>query len=692
MAKRPPNRLVAGSVRPTITDRHPVPTVAGGDVRPGPPTELTRAAHRWRRWAAAAAVAFVALWGVWWPRAVERPLLRGPHGQSVLADADSDEQWRLVRRALDAGTVRLRRVDDDDAPWGRINEWTSPTTLVGTAALRVTAAVTGRPVAAVDPLVRVWLGPTMALVTVLGLAAFGWVAGGWVTAGCWAAAWPASAVVTGMTRCGSVNRQATTLGLFTFTVACVAAGRAVVARAPVDRRRAVLWGAGLGTLCGLGLWAAASELLPIWFLVAGLAAWDVGGGAVGDRRAVDGRGGPGGGVVAFWRAWAVAGGVVTAAALAFEFGPGSPPGGPGLFHRHLEFLSAWHVGLWVGFGAVVEAWRWRRAGRPRRWWDRLVLTLGPVAWAAATAVWFRRFDWDHLHVVQDSRFQSMVGLVVEFQPYAGGGAGATVHSAVTDFGLLPLVPLALVGLAAANRPVGWRWLLVAAAVMSTLTLYESRWAGQLLAVLVVLSGLAAAARWGRWRPLLAVGLTVAATVPIWAFEVPIARNIGALHGDPLQSPYLVQMALAAAAGDVAAAAAIPAGGPAGADRRPVVLTDWDWGGVLAGTGTVRVVGSPYWSNLDGFADTVTLFTETSPAAFDALLKRRGVDCLIVPDAETMTASVYTAFLARTGVPPTEEQVAATAIWHVAADPDRPVVPSPRLAELEPRWRIVRFRR
>ena len=101
-----------------------------------------------------------------------------------------------------------------------------------------------------------------------------------------------------------------------------------------------------------------------------------------------------------------------------------------------------------------------------------------------------------------------------------------------------------------------------------------------------------------------------------------------------------------------------------------------------------MIGSQYWSNLSGFDDALTLFTETSPERFDALCRARSATCLIAPDADAMTAAVYVAYVARFGVAPTDEQVAATAIWHVAADFRRPTISAPHLATLKPDWRIV----
>jgi len=50
------------------------------------------------------------------------PMLRAPDGHYVLADPDSYMHWRLVTRALNGEGVRIRWMNEDNAPFGRMNE------------------------------------------------------------------------------------------------------------------------------------------------------------------------------------------------------------------------------------------------------------------------------------------------------------------------------------------------------------------------------------------------------------------------------------------------------------------------------------------------------------------------------------------------------------------------------------------
>ena len=69
-----------------------------------------------------AATAFI------WFRALQLPLLRAPDGHYVLTDPDSFVRWRLVEHALGGEGVRMHWIDEENAPYGHINAWTSPMT------------------------------------------------------------------------------------------------------------------------------------------------------------------------------------------------------------------------------------------------------------------------------------------------------------------------------------------------------------------------------------------------------------------------------------------------------------------------------------------------------------------------------------------------------------------------------------
>ena len=230
------------------------------------------------------AVAAISLIALFWARAIERPLLRAPAGD-VLADPDSYVQWRLVRRALAGEGVRIRWLNEDNAPIGRFNEWTSAQTIIAAAAVRAVRLVTASSLETAADQVKVWLGPTIALATMIILALAARSIGGWGLAGCWTLAWPLPSMVLAMTRCGNVSHQ----GLHLLLMAAMLAGAL---------NRSSRWprgfGIGLGIVCAIALWAAASELLPMWGLIAGLAVYDAW--ARRDDEAV----------MRFWKMWWIA--------------------------------------------------------------------------------------------------------------------------------------------------------------------------------------------------------------------------------------------------------------------------------------------------------------------------------------------------------------------------------------------------
>jgi hypothetical protein len=583
---------------------------------------------------------------------------------------------------MDEGVCRIRWINDDDAPTGRMNEWTSPMVILGKTAMTVVRMATGWPRQRADDFCRVWLGPAVALATLAVVAGMGRAAGGWALAGCWAIAWPVPYMIVGMTCCGNVNHQGFHLFLFALCAGLCIAGREQARRSPNGSAGAMRWGAALGLANAVAIWAAASELLPICVLTALLAAWDC---AHDDANRQLRR---------FWRGWWIYGLLGTAAALLFEFGPGSPPGGPGLLHNHLEFISIWDVGLWVLAAIGVE---WLRRWRISAPWRFGAWGAGSVILALVSAAALRHFMFFNLHVVQDPRFTQLVFAVSEFQPFFSAQTAG-----LAEFGLLPLVLLLLIRRRASaqnpaprNRRTTWAWLGVLTAVFLLLTLYEYRWAAYFATALVMLAGYAAAHRWPR-RPIVALGIIAVAVAPIWV-DIFLAAKNASLHGDLWQGPYVSHLGLEMAGRDISAALGSVPPGPITAnqhgsleDRRPIVLTSWTWGGYLAGDGYVRVVGSQYWSNLDGYEDTLRLFSTTSDEEFYRLCERRQISLALIPDPRTMIFTIAQACAARSGIWPKQERVFATALWRLASDPTTPTVPSPHMSQVEPQWRIVQI--
>jgi hypothetical protein len=124
--------------------------------------------------------------------------------------------------------------------------------------------------------------------------------------------------------------------------------------------------------------------------------------------------------------------------------------------------------------------------------------------------------------------------------------------------------------------------------------------------------------------------------------------------------------------------------------KPVVLAAWDEGAILAGMGNVKVVGSQYWSNLDGLMDTHEFFTTTSQERFWELVHQRGVEFLIVPESDRLDRAIWESFVALHGRAPTRNEGLGAVIWQIANSDRYPVLPCLNLSQLNPQWKIVRL--
>ena len=122
-----------------------------------------------------------------WVRSAQMP----PYGY-LMADPDCYIRWNLVERALAGEGVRTRSIAGENAPYGRINEWTAPMTIIGVTAVRITEAL-GLPRDKALRLCGLWLGPALGLGALALLGVLGWRAGGGLLAVCWLLAFPSSA-------------------------------------------------------------------------------------------------------------------------------------------------------------------------------------------------------------------------------------------------------------------------------------------------------------------------------------------------------------------------------------------------------------------------------------------------------------------------------------------------------------------
>jgi len=578
-------------------------------------------------------------------RRVVLPMMRAPDGHYVLADPDSYMRWRLVTRAVSGEGVRIRWVNDDNAPYGRMNEWMSPMTILGVGLVRAGEKFGGMTPARALEWGGLWLGPIVGLLSLSALGWLGWRAGGWSLAACWMAAWPVLEDVIQITRFGHTDHDSLHQLLFI----CVIGGCLACAQRP-----SVIGGGFVGLASALAMWSAGTELLPTLALVAMLAVYETGWLARDEKR------------TGFWRGWWIIGLAGTAAAWLFEFWPK-------VFHGHLEFISVWHVIAWCVGGALLEClaqWRMTQLGR----WLAVIGAIGLITLAAAAT---RGFDWRHLHIVQDEQHQRLTAGVSETQPFARDGLEAAARKAWWKHGLLPVCVLGLAYRSASlSRRV--RWLGIVLVVFLTLTWVQIRWSAFFAPALVMTAGVAVRHRW-QTRPSLCAGLVVLATLPQWILAAKIHRNVGLVHGNSIHGPYSEMLALRAASNCMGQAA-----------NDGIVLAAWDQGGVLAGSGKVRVIGSAYWPNFAGLRDTYELFTTSSQQQFFELVRKRRIDFVLIPSPARLERAVWQSWVALHVQPPTRAEAFGAYIWQVARSEKFKIVSCGALSNLAPDWRIVKL--
>ena len=286
----------------------------------------------------------------------------------------------------------------------------------------------------------------------------------------------------------------------------------------------------------------------------------------------------------------------------------------------------------------------------------------------------RGFDWGKLHVMQDPRFGLQALMTLEFASVFETGWRRTLEDMWWGCGMLPLLILYLKG-RWSNLERSGRWLLLVEGVMLSLSLYQERWQVLFVIALVMSGGVIVRLRWPQ-RPELCVLVIVLATLPAWLGVLQLKQGIAAINGDPMRGPHRTTVGLEVASdcfGRIAPGS--------------VVLAPWDQSGVLAGLGNVRVIGSGYWSNLDGLFAGYELFTTTSIERFQALVRERQIQFLLVRRPNELYGDIVVSFVTLLGHIPTQMEVDQTALWKAANDPHARIVACP---ELKSGWKIIRL--
>jgi len=593
------------------------------------------------------------------------PLLRGPYGY-VMPDPDSNIRWRMVTQSVRNEPI-LRQpspdgepeaplgwVDADNAPFGRPDEWTSPMTWLGVAAVWITQTVTTYTQRVSLEVTAMWLGPAIGLISAGALLVLGWRLAGWAVGLAWLVAWPVLPDVLMTTEPGNVDHHSLNCLLMILII-----GGLLVAR----RRWRPLSGTLIGVACAAGVWTGATEFLPLLVPIVILAIVDVVKPAEGSADAVR----------SFWRQWSIAGFGASILAMLLEFGPA------GLFHTQLEYLSVWHVAAW----AVVAASLWVLGRAKRRALAIPVVVLVAAGILTLVAGAMKGFDFGRLHILQDDHARRMLNMAQELQPI--GGIKESLILAWRKTGLL------LLGLLIAVRMFGRldrgrRFLLLSALFVGELALWQGRWSTFFTPLLVMTAGLVLATALPSRRWLIPVLMAVA-TVGPWNQQVKFWQQVNRVEWDPRRGPPEWTRALAA---DIVAHQ-MP---QVTAVRRPVIVAPVQLSNFLGGTdGTLRVLGTPYWTNQDGTRDLFELYSTTDAERFRELMRRRQVSLILDVGPKSVADQIRLACVILDDWPPDdpriEQRIPETAMWRYLQGGAYGMAFSEALAQLRPTWRIIR---
>jgi hypothetical protein len=573
-------------------------------------------------------------------RLIEEPMIRHPvTGERSLIEPDGFVRWRLVERTLAEDARPIRWIDDDNAPAGRINEWTSPVTLLGAGLSRLLRFCGFTPADA-SASASIWLSALTGLAAMVLLFLSGWRAGGYALGLVWIIPWPFMDDVLAVTRLGNPDHHAFHQFVFIAVAVCVLLP---------DKRTSAGWIAG--GLTGLGLWSAGSELLPVFALLLALMAIEL------YREKTREPAAP------FWQAWWISGLLVTAGAWLYEFWPA-------VWHGRVEMISPWHVALWLWAALLVQARR--RLGHGP--WLMLFGLVLPGIFVSLLA--YRGWDASQLHVFQDPAFQRQMGVTREFFPMAEN-VGGLFNEMFYRYGMLPLLSLALLA-GIRRQPLRQNWMFAVMVIFAVLASRQLRWADFLAPAMVLSAGLGAMRIVGR-RKWIGPVIVFLATANMLFPPIKLAREIKAVNGNSRAGPHVETFVLTSMATRISELTS----------QRPVALAPWDCGAALAGSGKVRVVGSAYWSNLEGTQAGAEAFATADVAEFVALLRERAVDYVIIPPPERLARAISQSWMMARGMPPTREELMASVIWQVASRPDSaPRIACPEVADMQRGWQLI----
>ncbi len=558
-------------------------------------------------------------------------------GVPILVDPDSVLHLYILEEGLRTGSLRVPVIADDNAPFGRVNEWT----LANTVALRAGTLVTGTDEKGLRRL-ALWFGPTVSVLTMLAPALLAFVNGRRRLGLAWAASMALMPWVASQGPPGFLDQSALQTALLAGLCACVMLAR--------DRPTAAL-GAVAGAAEAYLFWLGSTEHTAIFLLVASLAAFDV---VMADQSRLP-----------FWRAWWITGSASLAAMLLIEGAP----------LPIIDRLHPIHLLAWLGGGGVLEAARAGTSfgGRSAR------LAFGAVLHVAVLAIcagWVRGFDWAHLSVLQDPDFARHRHVIEEYRSLGEWPMRGLQHL-VRQVGLLPLAPAALLLIGERRASRLW-WVTIVSGAFLVLSYDAVRWLrlGSVMLPIVVIGAVADAPFTLRSR-ILAIGVMICA--PLGETIYSTREEIAAARTRPAAAT-IIPGAIAALGRDLAAS---------GPSTKPIILAPLGFGPYLLHTGRARSISSQYWSNIGGMRAAAEIYTETDDARFLARLRDRRVDFILIPGESIQLSAIAGAFNFVEGRDPDMAQVEATRIRRLERTAAPMRVQTPELDRAAPGWNLIR---
>lgn len=527
--------------------------------------------------------------------------------------------WRWIAQAqahLSEGRWRVRRIDSENAPYGRLSTQPSPYGwyVAGVAAL--VGTVSGWSSHGAVEAAALLADPLALAAALLGLSV--WVLRRWGQA---AAAVLAAGLVTTFPFSGTFlpgvlqPHGLALLGAAVSVLPLLFALRREQAMEPSRRRRTLAF-ALAGAISGLVFWISpASQAAVILGLLGGAvveAGWS--------RRTLD----------LEWRVWAWAGAAVTCAGYLVEYAPG-------YLGVKLEVAHPRYALAWLGATEVILTAAALAAGQRAFRWPRLVAAAAGVIVLVLCATGFRAYAGTGLFATDTD---------AERLSYLPGWGGV----AASSLGAWLQAEPNRVAQAAALAPLAWL-----AAALVLLVRERARRAGSAALVLAVAVAFAAAVLGAcqlRWWPLaqltsLLAGLLVVTdrirgggplaaagwSLPVALLCVPGAVLLwpGAAHraGAPVSTAELESLILR----DVAHALAQRA--PEGA----VVLAPPETTAALSFHARLRSIGTLYWENRDGMAAALAIARATGLEESLALLRQRQVRFVVLPSWDRLLDDV-----------------------------------------------------